>query len=56
MNSTDVLQVNRESWKKSVINKYPNAVFQSTGVYIWATIDGKDVGLFSIIGNYGKIF
>ena len=47
---------NRTYWESAIKAKYPHCVLSNNGTFIYAMIDNVDVGLYSIIGNYGKIF
>lgn len=52
----DPIVCNREQWEKNIKAKYPNCVLDNTGTFIYAEIAKEDVGVYSIIGNWGKIF
>jgi hypothetical protein len=47
---------NRKQWEETVKAKYPECKLDNTGTFIYATVNGKDVGFYSIVGNYGNIF
>lgn len=49
------VKTEREQWEEDIKSKYPKCELHNTGTYIYATLDGADVGMFSIVGNYGKV-
>lgn len=47
---------NQPKWREAILSTHPAAIFENNGTYIYATVNGYDVGFYSIVGNYGKVF
>lgn len=47
---------NQPKWREAIKSTHHAAIFENNGTYIYATVNGYDVGFYSIVGNYGKVF